>query len=81
MTPEAIEALLQRESGAAAGYDGGADDPARARRTELLSAVLLSAQRYWYAGSEEIDRVAEKLGDGCRECKCVSGSPGVACDG
>lgn len=72
MTPQEIADLLAREgSGLPPGeYDETSDSPeARNRRTELLAPVLSLCQQVWAAGSEEIDSIAEKLGDGSRDGK------------
>jgi hypothetical protein len=78
MTPEDIEALLHREGGVG---DGGAldddeasamegvEDSERLRRTQLLGEVLTTARDLWFAGDEAIDLVAQKLGDGSRDCE------------
>ncbi|KZL64433.1 GTP binding protein [Colletotrichum tofieldiae] len=63
LTPDAIAQLF---SSASAWADPGAEGQGCARRTALLGDVLFTAQQLWNAGSEEIDVVAEKLGDGSR---------------
>ncbi|KAK1590477.1 GTP binding protein [Colletotrichum navitas] len=64
LTPDAIANLL---SSASARADPASEDQGRAHNTALLGDVLFTAQRLWDAGSEEIDVVAEKLGDGSRD--------------
>ncbi|KAL0933827.1 GTP binding protein [Colletotrichum truncatum] len=64
MTPEGIAALL---ASASSWADPGAQDQGMAHRTTLLGDVLFTAQQLWFAGSEELDLVAEKLGDGSRD--------------
>ncbi|KAF6818388.1 GTP binding protein [Colletotrichum plurivorum] len=64
MTPDAIAQLL---ASASSWTDPGAEDQGRAHRTALLGDVLFTAQQLWFAGSDEIDLVAEKLGDGSRD--------------
>ncbi|KAK2017297.1 GTP binding protein [Colletotrichum eremochloae] len=64
LTPDAIANLL---SSAPARADPGSQDEGRAHKTALLGDVLSTAQRLWDTGSEEIDAVAEKLGDGSRD--------------
>ncbi|KAK1675445.1 GTP binding protein [Colletotrichum godetiae] len=64
LTPDAIANIL---SSASAWADPGSVDQGRAHRTALLGDVLLTAQQLWNSGSQEIDVVAEKLGDGSRD--------------
>ncbi|KAF9873432.1 GTP binding protein [Colletotrichum karsti] len=64
MTPDAIADLL---ASASSWANPGAEDQGRAHRTALLSDVLFTAQQLWFAGSQEFDLVAEKLGDGSRD--------------
>ncbi|OHF00967.1 GTP binding protein [Colletotrichum orchidophilum] len=64
LTPDAIAAIL---SSASAWADPGSEDQGRAHRTTLLGDVLFTAQQLWNGGSQEIDAVAEKLGDGSRD--------------
>lgn len=66
MTPDAIAQLLATASSWA---DPGTEDQGRGHRTALLGDVLFTAQQLWFAGSDEIDLVAEKLGDGSRDGK------------
>ncbi|PNY26395.1 Uncharacterized protein TCAP_03676 [Tolypocladium capitatum] len=72
MTPQDIEALLQRHgSGQSQEYDE-ASEPAGAReqRMTLLSPVLGACQDAWSSRSDEIDVMAQKLGDGSRDGEC-----------
>ncbi|EXF80771.1 GTP binding protein [Colletotrichum fioriniae PJ7] len=64
LTPDAIANIL---SSASAWADPGSVDQSRAHRTALLGDVLFTAQQQWNSGSQEIDLVAEKLGDGSRD--------------
>lgn len=69
MTPEEIEELFQ-SNGGVGGVGGGlgSDEAAdRLLRAQLLAPVLDTAQQLWYAGSPELNRVAEKLADASRE--------------
>ncbi|KAK1981834.1 GTP binding protein [Colletotrichum cereale] len=65
LTPDAVAALLS--SASAHPPDPGSEDRGRAHKTALLGDVLSTAQRLWDAGSDGIDAVAEKLGDGSRD--------------
>ncbi|EFQ34523.1 GTP binding protein [Colletotrichum graminicola M1.001] len=65
LTPDAIANLLS--SASSARPDPASGDQGRAHKTALLDDVLFTAQRLWDASSEEIDAVAEKLGDGSRD--------------
>lgn len=82
MTPEDIEELFKRTDGVVAvvqqqeehtGDDDEDDDEEPALtadetsfRVARLKDVLLDAQTAWDSGSEDLDRIAEKLGDGSR---------------
>lgn len=75
MTVEDIASLLSREGSGLAPdeYDESVEtDEARTRRTELLAPVLATCQQLWDSGSEELDLVAQKLGDGSRDGKHIS---------
>ncbi|KAK2730754.1 GTP binding protein [Colletotrichum kahawae] len=61
---DAIEHIL---ADASSWADPGAEDQGRAHRTALLGDVFSTAQHMWHACSQEIDVVAEKLGDGSRD--------------
>ena len=74
-TPEAIEALFRRTDGILTPREADLDEDEEVRITEeewayrisKLRQVLLAAQTAWVSGSEEIDAIAEKLGDGSRD--------------
>lgn len=77
MSPEDIAALLHAEgSGLSPDDYDEATQPAgsRERRAELLGPVLSACQQAWFSGSEQIDAIAEKLGDGSRDGKAVDSS-------
>lgn len=70
MRPSEIAALLIREGSGRnpEEYDEDAEPPgAREHRTQILVNVLSSCQEAWASGSEELDLMAEKLGDGSRD--------------
>ncbi len=69
-----IEALFQGRfsSGFLVNYpgeDGELTQEEKTWRVMNLTAVLASLQGAWDTGSEELDRMAEKLGDGSRDGK------------
>lgn len=80
MTPDEIEQLFASVPAPPSGADG--EDQAKEvveaevetalpegeqlRRTESLSQVLATVQQLWEAGSEELDVVSEKIGNGTR---------------
>lgn len=71
MTPEEIEELFRRRQGVVVPEDGDEDDAIlteeeKAYRIAHLRAVLLEAHNAWVSGSDDLDRIAEKLGDGSR---------------
>ncbi|KAF3761649.1 ARM repeat-containing protein, partial [Cryphonectria parasitica EP155] len=72
MTPDDIEDLFRRTDGIVlAGTADGEEEPTlteeeRQYRIAHLRAVLLEAHNAWVSGSEDLDRIAEKLGDGSR---------------
>ncbi|PSR84054.1 armadillo-type protein [Coniella lustricola] len=72
MTPEDIQDLFKRTDGVLLpGPGDGDDEPVltdeeRQYRIAHLRAVLLEAHNAWVSGSEDLDRIAEKLGDGSR---------------
>jgi hypothetical protein len=39
------------------------------RRTEKLNGILSTLAQLWWADSDQLDFVVEKLADGCRNCK------------
>lgn len=80
MTPEDVEELFKRTEGEVAvvqrdaGDDEDDEEPGltteeTSYRNARLKDVLLEVQTAWDSGSEELDRIAEKLGDGSRRCE------------
>jgi hypothetical protein len=70
MAPKEIEEMLQREGSQVSPdkYDESAETAdAHQRRTELLIPVLAACREVWTSGSEEIELMVEKLGDGSRD--------------
>jgi len=74
ISPDDIRLLFQSGiSPTSFGDVNGEDDdealpePERLRRVTALKEVLTTAQQHWLSGSEELDLVAEKLGDGSRD--------------
>ncbi|KAL7784339.1 hypothetical protein V8C37DRAFT_396036 [Trichoderma ceciliae] len=70
MAPKEIEEMLQREGSQVSPdkYDESNESvEAHQRRTELLVPVLAACREIWTSGSEEIELMAEKLGDGSRD--------------
>lgn len=79
MTPADIEELFKRTDGVVAvvqqGSGGDEDDDEEpgltaeetSYRNARLKDVLLEAQSAWDSRSEDLDRIAEKLGDGSRQ--------------
>lgn len=71
MTPEDIEDLFKRTDGVVLPDNGDEDDATlteaeKQYRIAHLRAVLLEAHNAWVSGSEDLDRITEKLGDGSR---------------
>ena len=71
MTPEDIEELFKRTEGVVLPEDGDEDEATLTTeetnyRIAHLRAVLLEAHNAWVSGSDDLDRIAEKLGDGSR---------------
>lgn len=71
MTPDDIEDLFKRTDGVVLPADGDEDEATlteaeKQYRIAHLRAVLLEAHNAWVSGSEDLDRIAEKLGDGSR---------------
>lgn len=75
LTASEIDSLLQNwthdNTGQLVRNQAGGDaallpDPDRLRRTRALGDVLYTVQQLWYAGSEEIDAVAQILANGSR---------------
>ncbi|KAG6232103.1 hypothetical protein E4U26_005977 [Claviceps purpurea] len=64
-------AVLLQEHGSSRGPSDAGDAPdtnaSRRQRTDLLAAVLSSCRALWSTKSEELDSVAEALGDGSRD--------------
>lgn len=76
MTPEDIEDLFRRTEGVVLPENGDEDeavltDEERNYRIAHLRAVLLEAHNAWVSGSDDLDRIAEKLGDGSRHGESV----------
>lgn len=87
MTPEDIEDLFKRTDGVVVlppassngdqNHDNDADsepvltEDEKQYRIAHLRAVLLEAHNAWVAGSEDLDLIAEKLGDGSRHREFV----------
>lgn len=78
MTPEDIEELFKRTDGVVAVVQQGDEDDDEEHaltadetsyRIARLKDVLLEAQSAWDSRSEDLDRIAEKLGDGSRRCE------------
>ncbi|PTB44374.1 hypothetical protein M441DRAFT_132360 [Trichoderma asperellum CBS 433.97] len=70
MSPREIEDMLQREGSQVSPdkYDESTETAgATQRRTELLVPVLAACREVWASGSEEIELMVEKLGDGSRD--------------
>ena len=73
MTPQEIEALLQQHGSGQSQdeYDEASETAgAREQRTTLLLPVLSACQDAWSARSDEMDAMAQKLGDGSRDGEC-----------
>jgi hypothetical protein len=74
-TDGVVAAVQQQQQDA--GDDGEDDDDDEptltadetSYRVARLRDILLEAQAAWDSGSEHLDRVAEKLGDGSRRCE------------
>ncbi|KUI69160.1 Rap1 GTPase-GDP dissociation stimulator 1 [Cytospora mali] len=84
MTPEDIEELFKRTQGVVLPEDGDEDeasltDDEKNYRIAHLRAILLEAHNAWVSGSDDLDRIAEKLGDGSRHVLWRSpiGSSGI----
>lgn len=81
MTPDDIEELFKRPDDGvmvvvqeAGGDEDDEVEPALTEdetsyRVGRLKDVLLEAQSAWDGGSEHLDLIAEKLGDGSRRCE------------
>lgn len=71
MTPDDIQELFKRSEGEVQPAGGDDDetvltDEEKQYRIAHLRAILLEAHNAWVSGSEVLDRIAEKLGDGSR---------------
>ena len=87
MTPNEIEQLFSSSGGPAGPAeeqprdDGKGEEGAEVPlstgestlRTGSLRPVLAAARRLWEAGSDELDAVAEKIGNGARDGKSPCG--------
>lgn len=85
MTPDDIEDLFKRTDGVVLPENGDEDEATlteaeKQYRIAHLRAVLLETHNAWVSGSEDLDRIAEKLGDGSRhgESGSVSMVPGCS---
>lgn len=70
MTPQEVAALLQEYGGGdKQSRLEGSSDPSdiRLKRAGLLSHVLAACRDAWSTKSEQLDLIAEKLGDGSRD--------------
>ncbi|KFG80183.1 hypothetical protein MANI_013169 [Metarhizium anisopliae] len=70
MTPQEVATLLQEYGGGdkQSGLEGSSDpSDIRLKRAELLSNVLAACRDAWSTKSEQLDLIAEKLGDGSRD--------------
>ncbi|KAG6003148.1 hypothetical protein E4U21_002302 [Claviceps maximensis] len=70
MTPQEVAVLLQEYGSSRGLMDAEAvrdTNAVRQQRTEVLAAVLSSCRHLWSTKSEELDLIAEKLGDGSRD--------------
>ncbi|KAG6002591.1 hypothetical protein E4U43_001094 [Claviceps pusilla] len=70
MSPQEVAVLLQEYGSSRGQIDAEAALDTNAlgqQRTELLAAILSSCRDLWSTGSEELDLIAEKLGDGSRD--------------
>lgn len=70
MNAEDVAALLSREGSGLTPeeFDEVTEtDDTQQHRTRLLSPVLSACQQLWEDGSEDLDLIAEKLGDGSRD--------------
>ncbi|KAK2602017.1 hypothetical protein QQS21_004443 [Conoideocrella luteorostrata] len=70
MTPQEVAALLHEHGSShvsKASIDSLESNDAQQERTELLASVLTSCRDLWSTKSEDLDLIAEKLGDGSRD--------------
>jgi hypothetical protein len=66
MTPDDIEQLFQSRK-SQNGDEDNISEQEKEFRVLQLKEVALYAQHAWLSGSEELDLIAEKLGDGSRD--------------
>jgi len=75
MTPDDVERLFRSRvpDNLIEGNDGGEEPAISAeehdRQVTALKEVLVTARQQWLAGTESLDLLAEKLGDGSRDGK------------
>lgn len=80
MTPQEVAALLQEYGGGhkQSGLEGSSDpSDIRLKRAELLSNVLAACRDAWSTKSEQLDLIAEKLGDGSRDGELQNDRPSL----
>ncbi|KAK8084292.1 hypothetical protein PG997_005563 [Apiospora hydei] len=68
MTPDDVAAVFARQDYA---EDSGSriSEEGQSGRTEALSPILTEVRGLWEGGSEELDLIVQKIGDGSREVK------------
>lgn len=72
MSAEEIKAVLENEGSGLSPdeYDEANEgEEVKQRRIDLAASMLAACQYYWLGGHQELDRIAEKLGDGSRDGK------------
>ena len=77
LQPKDVEAIFQESSPAAAlvlrsneaGEESAVAEEEETARTQKLRDVLTTCQDSWSSGSEALSLVAEKIGDGARNCE------------
>ena len=67
VTPDEIETLLSKYGSNHGGELPAADEEAQKKRTDLLSEVVKTCRELWESKSEELDQMAEKIGNGSRD--------------
>lgn len=80
MDAREIEVLLQQNGSGCSGNEHGGDGSEQPagdceRRTALLLPVLSACKEAWASGSEALDAMAQKLGDGSRDGESGLGAP------
>ncbi len=78
LQPRDVEAIFQESSPQTAptsasneaGEELAVTEEEEAARTGKLREVLTTCQDSWSSGSEDLSLVAEKIGDGARNCEC-----------